>query len=67
MVTKEQAIEKYGKEMWDKMVDTGWLDGITCKITPDGKLDIPQYNIDCAYREAVMSILYSNGVSDSEI
>ena len=52
MPTREQIIEKYGKEIWDKMIDTGWLDGITCRVTSDGKLNIPQHNIDCAYRAA---------------
>ena len=42
MPTKEQVIEKYGKELWDKMTETGWLDGITISITPDGKMNIPQ-------------------------
>lgn len=32
MLTKEEAIDKYGKKMWDKMCKTGWLDGITVKI-----------------------------------
>jgi hypothetical protein len=52
MPTKKQIIEKYGKEMWDKMIETGWLDGITCRLMPDGELDIPQQDIDCAYRAA---------------
>lgn len=52
MVTKEQVIEKYGKEMWDKMNETGWLDGITVSIDPDGKINIPQSDIDRAYRAA---------------
>ena len=50
MPTKEQVIEKYGKELWDKMTETGWLDGITISITPDGKMNIPQSDIDRAYR-----------------
>ena len=52
MSTEKQTIEKYGKEMWDKMVATGWLDGITCRIMPNGEIDIPQSDIDRAYREA---------------
>lgn len=32
------------------MVRTSWLDGITCTITPDGKIDIPQNDIDLAYK-----------------
>lgn len=32
MPTKKQVIEKVGKEMWDRMVATGWLDGITVSI-----------------------------------
>ena len=52
MPTEEQVIEKYGKDMWDKMVNTGWLDGITVELMPDGKTNIPQSDIDRAYRAA---------------
>ena len=52
MPTKEEVIKKYGKRMWDAMVKTGWLDGITCTINPDGSIDIPESDIDRAYRSA---------------
>jgi hypothetical protein len=32
MPTQKQVIEKVGQDMWDKMVKTGWLDGITVTI-----------------------------------
>ena len=32
MPTKNEVIEKCGKEMWDKMCATGWLDAITLTI-----------------------------------
>ncbi len=50
MPTKEHIIEKYGQNTWDAMFKTGFLTGVTCVITPDGKLDIPQRDIDIAYR-----------------
>ena len=49
---KEEAIGLYGKEMWEKMIATGWLDGITCVIREDGKIDIPEYDLDRAHRAA---------------
>jgi hypothetical protein len=52
MVTKKQVIEKYGKEMWDKMCATGWLDAITVTLLPDGDGDIPESDIDRAFRAA---------------
>lgn len=52
MPTKEQVIEKVGIEMWEKMCKTGWLDGITCHFNKDGTIEIPQSDIDRAYRAA---------------
>jgi hypothetical protein len=52
MPTWKQVVEKYGQEMSDKMADTGLLDAITCVMTPAGEADIPQCDIDLAYRAA---------------
>ena len=53
MPTKQQVIEKYGPEMWDAaMCKTGWLDGITYTANPDGTIEIPESDIDRAYRSA---------------
>jgi hypothetical protein len=61
MPTKAQVIEKYGIDMWNKMAATGWLDGITCQVLPDGSINIPQRDINCAYRAATGEF-----VSDAE-
>ena len=53
MPTKEEVIKRYGKEVWDRMVKSGWLTGITCEMNPDGTIDIPECDIDRAYRSAM--------------
>ena len=52
MPTADQVIKKVGKKMWDKMCATGWLDGITVSLNSDGKTEIPESDIDRAYRAA---------------
>ena len=52
MPTADQVIKKVGKKMWDKMCATGWLDGITVSLNPDGTTDIPESDIERAYRAA---------------
>jgi hypothetical protein len=52
MPTKKEVIKKVGKPMWDKMVATTWLDGITVTMNENGEMDIPQSDIDRAYRAA---------------
>jgi hypothetical protein len=52
MPTKDEVIKEHGKEMWDLMCKTGWLDGITCTMNPDGTVEIPQSDIDRALRSA---------------
>lgn len=52
MPTKKQVIKKVGEEMWEKMCATGWLDGITVTLLPNGETDIPESDIDRAYRAA---------------
>lgn len=42
----------YGEEMADKMQKTGYLDCITCVLLPSGEIDIPQRDIDIAFRAA---------------
>ncbi len=45
---RSDAIKKYGKD-WQKMCDSGWLDGITLTQLPDGETDIPEYDLERAY------------------
>ena len=52
MPTWKQVIETYGEEMAAKMRDGEWLDGITCIVLPSGEIDIPQRDIDNAFRAA---------------
>ena len=47
---KSEAINKYGK-YWKKMIDSGWLTGITVSIV-DGEMDIPERDLDVAFRAA---------------
>jgi len=50
--TWKQVIETYGEEMADKMQRTGYLDCITYIVLPSGEIDIPQRDIDNAFRAA---------------
>lgn len=52
MPIAKQVIDKVGQEMWDKMVATGWLDGITVVMNDQGEMDIPISDISRAYRAA---------------
>jgi hypothetical protein len=52
MPTYKQALDKYGAEMMKKMDRTGFLDGITCVLNKDGSIEIPQRDLDIAYRAA---------------
>ena len=52
MPTWNQVVDEYGAKMADKMQRTGYLDCITCTILPSGEIDIPQRDIDIAFRAA---------------
>jgi hypothetical protein len=52
MQTKEQVIKKVGLSLWEAMNKTGFLDGITVRKNPDGTIEIPEEDIDRAYRAA---------------
>lgn len=43
--------DKYGKEMADKMKKSQYLFGITCVKRDDGELDIPESDIELAYKD----------------
>lgn len=47
----EEVEKKYGKKLAAKMKKSKWLHGITVKIRKDGKIDIPECDIDRAYRD----------------
>ena len=51
MIPKE-AEQKYGKEMLEKMRKTGFLDGITVSLLPNGEADVPESDYDRAFRAA---------------
>ncbi len=51
-MNSEESKKKYGKSMWKKMCDSGWLSGITIEMRDDGTGDIPQGDLDRAYRAA---------------
>jgi len=61
MPTEKEAIKAYGKPMWDKMVATTWLDGITVTQNETGEMDIPQSDLDRAYMAATGKIIPSMG------
>ena len=46
----EEAEKKYGKEMLEKMVKTGFLDVITVTLNKDGTTDIPDRDYEIAYK-----------------
>ena len=50
MPTWKQIVEKYGVEMATKMGDSGWLDNVMCTVLPSGEIDIPQRDIDLAFK-----------------
>ena len=43
--------KKYGKELAKKMSKSRYLKGNTVTIRPDGKFDIPERDIDLAWRD----------------
>lgn len=51
MVTWSQVIKKYGKDMADKMSRSPYLTGITISLNENGEADIPQRDVDLAFRD----------------
>lgn len=54
----EEVISKYGKEMADKMKKSQFLIGNTVTITDDGELDIPEKDIELAYKDVTGKKVY---------
>lgn len=54
----EEVEEKYGKELADKMSKSKWLNGITISYTEDGKIDIPESDIERAYKDVTGGVIY---------
>ena len=52
MPTDKEAIEIFGEDLWKKMCASGWLDGITVVLLPNGETDIPESDLLRAYRAA---------------
>jgi len=50
MIWKEVE-EKYGKHVAEAMKDSKYLECITCTMTKRGEVDIPERDIELAYRE----------------
>jgi len=50
MPTWEQVVERYGKDVADRMAKSRWLDCITCYMNEEGVAVIPQRDIDIALR-----------------
>ena len=47
----DEVEKKYGKKMADKMKKSNMLKGITVSLTDDGKADIPERDIEIAYKD----------------
>ena len=43
--------KKYGKELADKIKKSDLLRGVTVELREDGKVDIPERDIELAYKE----------------
>jgi hypothetical protein len=52
MTTKE-AKEFYGEELWNKMLKTKCLDGITCEFNKNGEVVIFKEDLDNAYFKVI--------------
>jgi len=52
-MTVAEAKKHFGTKLWKKMLDTGLLSGITCKIGKDGKLIIYACDLENAYNKVV--------------
>jgi len=50
MIWKE-VVKKYGQEMADKMDKSKYLQGITISHTREGQADIPERDIELAYKD----------------
>ena len=50
MPTQKEAIKIFGQTRWDSMCATGWLNGITVRLLPNGEMDIPESDLLRAYR-----------------
>jgi hypothetical protein len=48
-MTPKEAKEKYGKKIWRKMQK--YLNGITVAVLPDRDIDIPEEDLENAYKE----------------
>lgn len=48
-MTPSEAEKKYGKKIFEKM--QRYLNGITVTKLPNGEFDIPEIDLDDAYRE----------------
>ena len=48
---ESEAKKRFGKAMWNKMMKTGYLRGITVTLK-NGEMDIPESDLSIAYRAA---------------
>lgn len=47
----DEVTKKYGKEMADRIKKSPFLRGVTVELREDGKTDIPERDIELAYKE----------------
>jgi len=57
----KEVIKKYGKKMAAKMKKSSYLEGITVSIDKNGKMDIPERDIEIAYKDVT-----GKKISDAE-
>ena len=50
--------KKYGKKLATKMSKSKYLQGITVELTEDGKVDIPEGDIEVAYKDITGKPIY---------
>ena len=58
-MTPKEAEKKYGKRLWNKIKRSKWMDGITVSLNENGETDIPECDIERAYRDVTNQKTYS--------
>ena len=48
---EEEIIKVYGKKLWNKIKKSAMMRGITVIVREDGKIDIPERDIELAIKE----------------
>ena len=53
-MNEQEIIKKYGRRNWDKMKKSEWLMSITVSLNDDGSVDIPERDIELAYKDKIL-------------